>query len=153
MGSLKTLNQSWILLTALRENLFCAPLLTSSTLNVLSLWMGEGNGNALRYSCLEYPMDEVPGRLQSLMSRRVGCDWATSLSLFTFVHWRRKWQPTTLFLPAESQPWWAAVYEVAQCRTRLRRLSSSSSSSSLWMVFPVCFLFIIFSYLFGCTRS
>ena len=30
-------------------------------------------------------------------------DWATSLSLFTFMHWRRKWQPTPAFLPGESQ--------------------------------------------------
>ena len=36
-------------------------------------------------------------------SQRVGHDWATSLSLFTFMHWRRKWQPTPLFLPGESQ--------------------------------------------------
>ena len=27
----------------------------------------------------------------------------TSLSLFTFTHWRRKWQPTPVFLPGESQ--------------------------------------------------
>ena len=26
-----------------------------------------------------------------------------SLSLFTFMHWRRKWQPTPMFLPGESQ--------------------------------------------------
>ena len=36
-------------------------------------------------------------------SRRVGQDWATSLSLFTFMHWRRKWQPTPVFLPGEHQ--------------------------------------------------
>ena len=36
-------------------------------------------------------------------SKRVGRDWATSLSLFTFMHWRRKWQPTPVFLPGESQ--------------------------------------------------
>ena len=30
-------------------------------------------------------------------------DWATSLSLFTFMHWRRKWQLTAAFLPGESQ--------------------------------------------------
>ena len=41
--------------------------------------------------------------LQSLGSLRVGHDWATSLSLFTFMHWRRKWQPTPVFLPGESQ--------------------------------------------------
>ena len=31
-------------------------------------------------------------------SLRVGHDWAASLSLFTFMHWRRKWQPTPVFL-------------------------------------------------------
>ena len=36
-------------------------------------------------------------------SLRVGHNWATSLSLFTFLHWRRKWQPTPVFLPGESQ--------------------------------------------------
>ena len=46
---------------------------------------------------------EEPGGLQSMGSRRVGHDWATSLSLFTFMHWRRKWQPTPVFLPGESQ--------------------------------------------------
>ena len=40
------------------------------------------------------PWMEEPGRLQSMGSRRVGHDWATCLSLFTFMHWRRKWQPT-----------------------------------------------------------
>ena len=110
-------------------------------------------------------------------SQRVGHDWAPSLSLFTFMHWRRKWQPTPVFFPGDSQGWgslvgcspwgreesdmtdrlhfhvslshigqgngnpiqcsclenprdggarWAAVYGVAQSRTRLKRLSSSS---------------------------
>ena len=79
------------------------------------------------------PWMEEPGRLQSMGSLRVGHDWVTSLSLFTFMHWRRKWQPTPVFLPGESQEggaWWAATYGVAQSRTRLKRLSSSSSSSS-----------------------
>ena len=49
------------------------------------------------------PWTEEPGRLQSMGSQRVGHDWATSLSLFTFMHWRRKWQPTLVFLPEESQ--------------------------------------------------
>ena len=51
------------------------------------------------------PWTEEPGRLQSMGSLRVGHDWATSLSLFTFMHWRRKWQPTPVFLPGESQGW------------------------------------------------
>ena len=54
---------------------------------------GEGSGNPLQYSCLENPTG--------------GGTWwaagATSLSSSTFMHWRRKWQPTPVFLPGESQ--------------------------------------------------
>ena len=61
------------------------------------------------------PWTEEPDGLQSMgpLSR-------TQLSDFTFTHWRRKWQPTPVFLPGESQgraAWWAAVYGVAQSRT------------------------------------
>ena len=49
------------------------------------------------------PWTAEPGGLQSMGSLRVGHDWATSLSLFTFTHWRRQWQPTPVFLPGESQ--------------------------------------------------
>ena len=130
----------------------------------------------------QIPWMEEPGRLQSMGSLRVGHDWTTSLSLFTFMHWRRKWHPTPVLLtgkshgwrslvgcspwgweesdttewlhfhfslsclgegngnslqcsclenPRDGGPWWAAVYGVTQSQTRLKRLSSSSSSSSL----------------------
>ena len=49
------------------------------------------------------PWMEETGRLQSMGSQKVRHDWATSLSLFTLMHWRRKWQPTPVFLPGESQ--------------------------------------------------
>ena len=49
------------------------------------------------------PWTEEPGRLQSMGSLGVRHDWTTSLWLFTFMHWRRKWQPTPMFLPGESQ--------------------------------------------------
>ena len=49
------------------------------------------------------PRVEETGRPQSMGLQRVGNDWAASLSLFTFMHWRRKWQPTPAFLPGESQ--------------------------------------------------
>ena len=52
---------------------------------------------------------EEPGRLQSMGSQRAGHDRATSLSLFTFMHWRRKWQPTPVFLPGESHGWRSLV--------------------------------------------
>ena len=61
--------------------------------------IGEGNGTPLQYSCLENPMDggawgaAVHGVAKS----------RTHLSDFTFTHWRRKWQPTPVFLPGESQ--------------------------------------------------
>ena len=44
---------------------------------------------------------EETGRLQSMGSRRVEHEWATSLSFFTF-NWRRKWQPTPVLLPGKS---------------------------------------------------
>jgi len=67
----------------------------------VGVFLGEGNGTPLQYSCLENPMDG-------------GAWWAsvhgvtkgrTQLSdlTFTFMHWRRKWQPTPVFLPGESQ--------------------------------------------------
>ena len=81
---------------------------------------------------LKIPWREEPGRLQSRGSRRVRHNWATSLSVFPFMHWRRKWQPTPVFLPGESQgqrslvgcsPWgcWS--------QTQLKWLSSNRSSS------------------------
>ena len=72
------------------------------------------------------PWTEGPGGLQSMGSRRIGHDWVISLSLFTFMHQRRKWQPTPVFLPGESQgqgAWWASVHEVVQSPTQLKQLS------------------------------
>ena len=77
------------------------------------------------------PWTGEPGGLQSMGSLRVRHNWATSLSLFTFMHWRRKWQPlqgSCLENPRDGGVWWAATYGVAQSRTWLKRLSSSSSS-------------------------
>ena len=78
------------------------------------------------------PWIEEPGRLKSMGSLRVGHDWATSFSLFTFMHWRRKWQPlqcSFLENPRDGGVWRAVVFGVAQSRTWLKRLSSSSSSN------------------------
>ena len=97
---------------------------------------GESNGTPLQYFCLENPMDG-------------GAWWAAvrgvaksrrRLINFTFTfHFHvleKKWQLTPVFLPGESQgqwSWWAAVYGVPQSWTRLKRLSSSSSSSFLYI--------------------
>ena len=84
------------------------------------------------------PWMEEPGRLKSMGSLKVGHDRATSLSLFTFMHWRRKGQPTPVFFSGESQgrgSRWAAVYGVAQSRTRLKWLSRKMPPdlTILWM--------------------
>ena len=42
-------------------------------------------------------------------ARWVVHDWATSVSLFTFMYWRKKWQPAPVFLPGESQGWGSLV--------------------------------------------
>ena len=77
------------------------------------LYICLGSGTPLQYFCLENPMDGGAWYAAVHGVARVGHDWATSLSLFTFMHWRRKWQPTPVFLPGESQgreAWWAAIY-------------------------------------------
>ena len=57
--------------------------------------------------------------------------------IFTFMHWRKKWQHTPVFLPGESHgrgSLVAAVYGVTQSRTRLKPLSSSSSSTAAQII-------------------
>ena len=76
------------------------------------------------------PQTEEPGRLQSVGSLRVGHNWATSLSLFTLCIGEGNGNPlqcSCLENPRDGGAWWASVYGVAQSRTRLKRLSSSSS--------------------------
>ena len=82
------------------------------------------------------PWTEKPGGLQSMESLRVGHDWATSLSLFTF-HFSlscigegngNPLQCSCLENPKDGGAWWTSVSGVAQSRTWLKRLSSSSSS-------------------------
>ena len=74
-----------------------------SDLHELKQLVGEGNGTPLQYSCLENPMDGGAWWAAVHGSLRVGHDSVTSLSLFTFMHWRRKLQPPPVFLPGESQ--------------------------------------------------
>ena len=76
------------------------------------------------------PRTEEPGRLQSMGSLRVGHDWVTSLSLFTSCIGEGNGNPlqcSCLENPRDGGAWWAAVYGLAESRTRLNRLSSSSS--------------------------
>ena len=91
----------------------------------------------------EIPWMEEPGRLQSVGSRRVGHDWATSLSLFTFTHWRRKWQASVLVcrIPGMGEPGglpsmgshrvghdWSDLASVAACMTIFPPCHSTTTS-------------------------
>ena len=75
------------------------------------------------------PWTEEPGRLQSMGSLRVRHDWTTSLSLFLSCIGEGNGNPlqcSCLENPGDWGACWAAVYGVAQSRTRLKWLSSSS---------------------------
>ena len=61
----------------------------------------EGNGTPLQYSCLENPMDR--GAWESSVHGVTKGRTRLSSFTFTFIHWRRQWQPTPVFLPGESQ--------------------------------------------------
>ena len=62
---------------------------------------GEGDGTPLQYSCLENPMDG--GAWWAAVRGVAKSQTQMSDFTFTFLHWRRKWQPTPVFLPGESQ--------------------------------------------------
>ena len=77
------------------------------------------------------PWTEEPGRLQSMRSLRVRHNRATSLSLSCLGEGNgNPLQCSCLENPRDGATWWAAVYGVVQSRTRLKWLSSSSSSHS-----------------------
>ena len=103
-----------------RQMLYCLSHQGSPGVIILSVWltlilanlvnvMEKGMAPYSSTLAWKIPWTEEPGRRQSMGSHRVRRDWATSLSLFTFMHWRRKWQPTPVFLPGESQGWGSLV--------------------------------------------
>ena len=77
------------------------------------------------------PWTEDPGGPQSMGLLRVGHDWATSFSPFTFMHWRRKWQPTPAFLPGESQGRGSLV------GCRLWGRTESDTTELYWSALPI----------------
>ena len=85
------------------------------------------------------PWTEEPVRMQSMGSLRVGHNWVTSLSLFTFLHWRRKWQPTPVFLPGNPRDggaWWAVVYGVAQSGHEWSDLAAAAAARLVMAFLP-----------------
>ena len=83
------------------------------------------------------PWMEEPGRLQSMGSLGVRHDWVTWLSLFTFMHWRRKWQPTPIHLPgvlqARTLEWVAISFSNAwKWKVKVKSLSRVGLSATPW---------------------
>ena len=110
------------------------------------------------------PWVEEAGRLQSMGSQRVGHNWAISLSLFTFMHWRRKWQPTPVFLPGDSQGrrslvgcrlWgcrvghdWSDLAAVAVISISVRQISRSPKKFySIFLNYMLHFKIAIYSFM------
>ena len=97
--------------------------------------IGEGNSNPLQYSCLENPRDG--GAWWAAVLGSHSHTWLSNFT-FTFMHWRRKWQPTPVFLPGEFQGRGSLVgcrFGVAQSRTWLKQLSSSSKLKPwIWLL-------------------
>ena len=103
-------------------------LLTLTHSFMMALWQVAEKAMAPHSSTLAWkiPWTEEPGRLQSMGSLRVGHDWVTSLSLFTFMHGEGNGNPlqcSCLESPRNGEAWWAAVYGVTQSRTQLKWLS------------------------------
>ena len=109
-GSSRPRNWTWVSMSPALAGKFFTTSATSESLYWILLFfshsvMSVQKAKATHSSTLAWrtPRIEEPGGLQSMGPLRVGHDWVTSLSLFTFMHWRRKWQPTPVFLPGESQ--------------------------------------------------
>ena len=95
---------------------------------------GEGNGTPLQYSCLENPMD--CGAWWAAVHGVVKSQTRRSDFPFTFMHWRRKWQSTPVFLPGESQGWGSLVGCRLRGRTELDTTEATQQQQQL-----ACFFF------------
>ena len=83
-----------------------------------------------QYSCLENPMDG--GAWKPAVHGVAEGRTATSLSLFTFMHWRKKWQPAPVFLPGESQGWASLVGYRLWCCTESDTTDVTAAAAAAW---------------------
>ena len=109
--------------TVQEHSIFSTP---SAAFIVCRHFDGEGNGTPLQYFCLENPMDEEPGGLQSMASLELDTTerlhFQFSLSCIGEGN-GNPLQCSCLENPRDGVAWWAAVSGVAQSQTRLNRLS------------------------------
>ena len=102
-------------------------------------YVGEGSGPHSSTLAWKIPWMEEPGRLQSMGSQRVGHDWTTSVSLFTLMHWRRKWRPTPVFLPGEPQGRGSLVGCRRWGRTEWGTTEATQQQQRMCMICPLFF--------------
>ena len=136
----------WKLMYLLKSSLYFPFVIFSVEFKLSNFFSGEGNGIPLQYSCLENPMDG-------------GARWAavhgvtrsrTRPSDFTFMHWRRKRQPTPVFLPGESQGRGSLVgsHRVGHDWSDLAAAAAANSSpfrmDKCLPIFPLIFVILIF---------
>ena len=100
------------------------------------------------------PWTEEPHRLQFMGSLRVGHNWTTSLSLFPFMHWRRRWQPTPVFLPGESQGqeslvgcrlWGCTELDTTKAMQQLQQAMNKLGNSYIHLIFELLLLWNSYS--------
>ena len=83
--------------------------ISSRELEIPREHFGESNGTPLQYFCLENPMDGGAWQAAVHGVSKSRARLSNFTFTFTFMHWRRKWQPTPVFLPGESQGWGSLV--------------------------------------------
>ena len=112
---IKLVNQNWykwlIRASLVTQTVKCLPAMRDTQVQSLGRkdpLEKEMTTHSSTLAC-KIPWMEEPCRLQSMGSLRVGHDWPTSLSRLTFMHWRRKWQPTPVLLPRKFHGWRSLV--------------------------------------------
>ena len=146
---------------------FCIP--NSNEWDFLLLLLGEGHiWDSFMKTLIKRKWHPTPVLLPGKSHGRrslVGCSprghWELDMNQWLHFHFSLSYigegngnplQCSRLENPRDGGAWWAAVYGVAQSRTRLKRLSSSSSSFKV--SFSVCYLLILIPFahcLLGCN--